>query len=563
MISAIRVLCRLLYSGLFGILLSAFPVLTAGGQSLFTAPLDTPLYPTGSFAELRPAHFHAGIDFGTDGKVGRPVYASAQGWISRIKVSPSGYGRVIYIDHPGGFTTVYAHLHALRGDFSAYVDSARLTQKMQEAELFPDSGRFVIGQGDLIGYSGNSGSSQGPHLHFEIRERKSQDPVDPNVFNRFFVDTIKPQLSGLALYGSEQGYFPLLEVFAADSPETLLAEAEEDTVFISVLAWDPGTKGRNGVADIRLFSDDSLVFHYRPERFSFNETRFANAHSDVIDFSGSAQRFHRLHVLPGDTCSIYRNAGSGAIALNAESDTEVRIEVMDAAGNRTGYRFKLRSAGSENTLQFERSFIIEYNKPWRYSRGNGLEVTVPAGALYQHAVMDSSILMEEVYDEQAFIPVLTALDVPLHRAGRFYLPLGDNRRKAWQKLMLMVYENPRSKTPEAILPDSLDGNRLVFPFRKGGWFLPVMDTVPPQLTQWGELNDPVDAQLRKFVVVSDSLSGVRSVAVYINEEWVLSDADTKSGRVEWKPSPDFTGPSLVRIELSDRCGNARFVEWAY
>jgi len=545
------------------LVLGAFP---SAAQPLFIAPVDSPLYPTGSFAELRPGHFHAGIDFGTGGQSGKAVCASAAGWVSRIKSGPSGYGRVVYVDHPEGFTTVYGHLHAFRGDLSEYVDSARLAQKSPEAELYPDSGRFLFDQGEFIGWSGNSGSSQGPHLHFEIRDRNTQEPLDPGNFTRFFVDSLSPLMPCLAVYNKGKGYFKLEQIGCSGDDTTVVLEVSEDTVYLGVLAWDPATSGRNGIAEVRLYQDDSLIFHYRPRRFSFNETRFANAHADLLDYEGKPRRFHRLFVLPGDTCTIYRNSGSGGLVTRPGGNAGVRMETTDASGNRTQRLISLMRKGMDmkSTSQTETDAIIEYHRPWSHRWPGGMEVSIPNGALYQHAFVDSSMLTESLPEAGTFFSVLPALEVPLHKAGRLYIPAPVVNLQNWKKQLLMIYDNPRSKTPEVILADTISGERLVFPFRRGGgWFKLEIDTLPPEAVSRGEGCDIVDGSRLMNMVFNDGQSGLKNVDVFVNGEWIVSDLDLKTGTVEWKQRWNFKGPSIVMARVVDRCGNTAEHVWAY
>lgn len=550
------------------LMLSAFllPWAPLIAQPLFIAPVDSPLYSTGSFAELRPGHFHAGIDFGTEGRSGKAVCASAAGWVSRIKCGPSGYGRVVYLDHPDGFTTVYGHLHAFRSDLSKYVDSARLAQKSPEAELYPDSGRFQFDQGEFIGWSGNSGSSQGPHLHFEIRDRLSQDPLNPGSFNRFFEDSLSPLMPCLAVYRKGKGYFTLERIECSGNDSTVTVEVGSDTVYLGVLAWDPAPSGRNGIGEIRLYKDDSLLFHYRPRRFSFNETRFANAHADLLEYEGSPRRFHRLFVLPGDTCSIYQQAGDGGLVAKPGHNTGVRLEIADASGIRTQRLITImrKGMGIVSPAKIENSIVIEYNRSWAYRWPGGMEVSIPPGALYQHAFVDSSMLAGEVTEEGAFFRVLPGLEVPLHKAGRLNIPAAVVNLQNWKKQLLMIYDNPRSKTPEVILADTISGERLVFPFRRGGgWFRLELDTLPPEAVSRGAGRDMVDGSRLMNMVFNDRQSGLKNVDVFVNGEWIVSDLDLKTGTVEWKPADDFKGPSRVRVRVKDRCGNEAEYEWAY
>jgi murein DD-endopeptidase MepM/ murein hydrolase activator NlpD len=150
----------------------------------FRSPLDIPLSVTGSFGEIRPNHFHSGADFKVQGKEGLPVFAVADGWVSRIKISPVGFGNALYIDHPNGFTSVYGHLFGYNDTISTYAHKMQYVRKSFEVDLFPITNHDTlwIKKGDLIGFAGNSGSSFGAHLHFELRNTASERIINPLLF---------------------------------------------------------------------------------------------------------------------------------------------------------------------------------------------------------------------------------------------------------------------------------------------------------------------------------------------------------------------------------------------
>ena len=158
----------------------------------FIKPLNLPLRISGNFCEVRSNHFHSGIDFKTNGTIGHPIYAVADGYVSRIKISPYGYGKALYITHPNGFTTVYAHLSEFEDSIGAYVKRQQYKNKKFSIDIYPPKGKLMLSQGQEIAKSGNTGGSSGPHLHFEIRETESEMPVNPLLFKMGIKDTITP-----------------------------------------------------------------------------------------------------------------------------------------------------------------------------------------------------------------------------------------------------------------------------------------------------------------------------------------------------------------------------------
>ena len=195
---------RLLFS-LFLIVIIAFSFTESGKrsypQNYFRSPVDHHIKLSGTFGELRPNHLHAGIDIkAKNGKIGQPLYATADGYVSRIKVQSGGYGNVLYINHPNGYTSVYAHLHEFPKAIAKYVKEFQYRRQSFEVEIFPEAERFRFKQGEVVGKLGLSGRSFGPHLHFEIRDTKTEKPINPLLFGIQVADNIAPKLHKLKAY---------------------------------------------------------------------------------------------------------------------------------------------------------------------------------------------------------------------------------------------------------------------------------------------------------------------------------------------------------------------------
>ena len=166
----------------------------------FRSPLDIPLYLSGNFSELRSNHFHTGIDIKTQSVEGKAVYAVEDGYVARIKISTSGYGKAIYIRHPNGYTSVYGHLQKGNPEIEKYIQINQYKKETYTIELFPGKDELLVKKGDMIARSGNSGSSGGPHLHFEIRETRSEEPVNPLLYGFNITDNIRPIIKGIRIY---------------------------------------------------------------------------------------------------------------------------------------------------------------------------------------------------------------------------------------------------------------------------------------------------------------------------------------------------------------------------
>jgi murein DD-endopeptidase MepM/ murein hydrolase activator NlpD len=272
----------------------------------FRLPLDIPMQLSGNFGELRPNHFHAGFDFKTNQREGLNVYAVFDGYVSRIKISTYGYGKAIYITHPNGFTTVYGHLQRAVGTIEDKIKEAQYKEESYEVELFLKPGELVVKKGDIIALSGNTGGSEGPHLHFEFRETATEKIVNPFFFgyDQFIKDTKKPIVTSLMVY-------PLDAESVANRsqrPINLGLSLQKDGTFISekvqargkigfgINAYDldDASYNANGTYKTSLISNGKTLFNYQFDEMSFEEGRFINAMIDYNRYKKLKSRVQKL-----------------------------------------------------------------------------------------------------------------------------------------------------------------------------------------------------------------------------------------------------------------------------
>ncbi|MBE0676905.1 MAG: M23 family metallopeptidase, partial [Bacteroidales bacterium] len=261
-------------------------------KDLFISPVRIPLLLSANFAEIRADHFHSGIDIRTQGITGHEIVAAASGYVYRISVSPGGFGKALYLRHPSGYSTVYGHLDRFIPEIEEYVTEQQYQNRSFTVSLFPTTGRFVFKQGELIAYSGNTGSSGGPHLHYEIRRSDDEFPLDPLRFEFGVRDNIKPILENLVIYplsetttingqnqelllpvqGSHGNYY-----IRSDKPVTISGKAGFGIRSHDLLnnSWN-----KCGVYSIELQIDGETVYLFQMDGLSFDETRYVNSHID-------------------------------------------------------------------------------------------------------------------------------------------------------------------------------------------------------------------------------------------------------------------------------------------
>ena len=260
----------------------------------FRSPMDIPVYPSGTFGELRNNHFHAGLDFRTEQRTGLPIYAVGAGYVSRIRVSSYGYGTALYIDHPNGYTTLYGHLLRCSPKIEAYVKAKQYELKSFDIEVFPKPGELIVEKGELVALSGNSGGSAGPHLHFEYRDTKTEMIINPLFFglDKEMKDTKLPNIHGLMIYALNdeatvnESKKPILLDLKLQKDGTYVAEKifAKGKIGFGISATDSstGSSGHNGIFKVQSFINGSPVFGYEFDSFAFNESRYIN---NFIDYS--------------------------------------------------------------------------------------------------------------------------------------------------------------------------------------------------------------------------------------------------------------------------------------
>jgi hypothetical protein len=369
-------------------------------KDYFRSPVDFNIFLSATFGELRTNHFHSGIDIKTQGVQGKPLYAVADGFVSRIGVAAGGFGKAIYVDHPNGFTSVYGHCLSFSKTIDEFVRAEQYKLESFEVNLFPEPEKFPVKKGELIAFAGNSGSSGGPHLHFEIRTTDEEKPVNPLLFGYKVKDIIKPTMQRLVVYPF--GSFSLVsgrkkpKEFELAGWGTGYKIKVGDTIPVSGdiyfgiethdLANDSDNK--TGVFSIELFIDETLVYAHNMESFPFTESRYINSFIDYQNFIKNGRRVQKTRIEPGNKLSVYTTAkDNGIFSFQDNAIHELVYQVKDFFGNTSKLTFHVKSVPVKiseviNSVNSENPEIIfEYDDDNDFETDD-FKIFIPEGALY-------------------------------------------------------------------------------------------------------------------------------------------------------------------------------------
>jgi hypothetical protein len=508
-------------------------------------PLDTPCTITGNYGELRPNHFHSGIDFSTGGKVNRPVYAVETGYVSRIRISATGYGNAVYITHPGNRVTVYAHLNSLSLKLSKVVTDEQYSRKSFEVELLPAPGLLPVNKGELVGLSGNTGGSTGPHLHFEIRDGKSETPLNPlSFFN--LPDVIPPVLEAIAFYDLGDSLNPELIRTARIHPATLSYSfvVHKNPVGFAFSAYDQLKKNgnRNNVYSAKLFLDEKLIYAHRLRTIDFADNRYVNEFSETAG-KLKFQKCFLPTLYPPALYDVHDNKGN--IIFRDTLSHSLRIVLEDEKGNKTEHSFRVRSTAPLLLKKQDTGnpLFVDCRKDF-FFKDRELSVFIPASTLYHSATLNIST---ELASSSGFI-IGPALNV--RSAYVLALAVPQNLSGNSSKLVL--------RFKGGVAPGVTKNDSVYFYLKSTGTFVLLPDLEPPAIRT--ALSAKKLAKMRHFASfgfrISDKLSGIAKYALLVNGVWALASYDAKSDVLTY----DFdertpTGPLKFQVEAEDRCGN--------
>lgn len=536
-------------------------------QNYFGNPLKIDLILAGTFGELRSNHFHSGVDIKTQQREGLSVYATAAGYVSRIKISPWGYGKAIYIKHPNGYTTVYAHLKKFTPKIEQYVKKAQYAQEKFAVELFPDKDVIPITKDQKIAFSGNTGGSGGPHLHYEIRNHL-QHPMNPMLFGFSVKDSSKPLINGVYAYS----FGDSSQVNNHQKKLKLKLKKLKDGNYVSNTIYASGSIGfgvqtidkqdlarnKNGVYNIKTFLNGTLNYELDFKKFAFRESRHLNQLIDYKTLKKDRITIQKLYKNESNPLSIIKNANqSGKILLSTNEQINYTIQVTDFNGNIRTVTIPIieKKLAITNAKQTPKEPYYAYATQGLQIIENEKEVSIPKNALYENT--------EIHFDQCGDTISIGNKHIPLHK--NISLSFNTTKFKDKDISKLFVSSLGYKNKPYYITSYHKDGI-IIGKTKTFGKFTLTSDYDKPIIT-------PVNTQDKKWmsnatklqIKITDKLSGVKKFRATINGIWALMEYDAKKDLLTYNFEDNIhqAGENKFKLIVIDNVGNNSIFEMTF
>jgi len=561
--------------GVWGLIFSlSLPAQDLLPKNYFINPLGIPITLAGTFGEIRTDHYHTGLDIRTEGREGLPVHAAAKGYVSRIVVSPYGYGNALYITHPDGFVTVYGHLNRFNNAITTYVKERQYKEEKYIQDITLAQGTFNVNQGDTIAFSGSTGAVEGPHLHFEIRDAKTEDPINPMLAGYTTVDNLPPIIRGIALYplddsstvnGKHQPLYIKTEkkgnYYVLNYSNNISAYG---SIGVGINCYDVADKveSHNGPYSKILKDDNDTIYYSRMDILNFATIRYINGHVDYAAIHNRIDTLEYSFLQDNDKLNIYKKlVNKGRIDFKSGKAHNLEYVINDFNGNTSTLEFKVKGDERPSKIYHDTTpylAIAKWEKPFEYA-GKGMKIEIPAGALFNN--LHFRYTTDTTNSHTEISPVYNIQDNNTPLSATYTLMLKPNPDLPDSLMKKAVVVRLDGKKKNSIGGKWENGYMTVNP-KYFGSYVVMLDLYRPVIKPLN-IFEGKDMSHESNIVfeVTDNLSGVSYYRATVDDKWILLQSNPKNNTLYYNFDEHVgKGKHHLRLAVSDAVGNTSVYE---
>lgn len=532
-------------------------------KDYFIYPVDARISLAANFGELRPNHYHMGLDCRTNQVINRPVKAAADGYIARVTIAPFGFGQAIYINHPNGLTTVYGHLHSFFPALEKYVKEQQYKQELWNIDLQIPSSLFPVKQGQFIANSGSTGGSQGPHCHFEIRNTKTDKVLNPLLFNLPIPDNVPPSIVRLYMYDRSKStysqtpvHIPIKRINGNFTTTENIIPVHTGKISFGISANDKqsGSNNPNGIYEAIIYLDGLPLSAFELDNISYDETRYVNANIDYKTRAAGGPYIEHLSRLPGYPQGVYKDInGDGVIELTDTNIHQIKIEVKDTKENTSVLEFKIKKQliveNVNSDISNEKEFLPGSVNVFE---NENLQVYVPATTLYDSvSFFHSKKITSEVNSYSDIYSILSGL-IPAQDYFTVRIKMNKNvPQNLTDKILMKRNWNSKNEVVKA----SRNGDWYSAKFNSFGDFELISDEEPPMIN--ADFHDNANISRYRTIVITpkDNNDEIKNFRAELDGKWLRFSNDKGRAFIYTFDEKCSPGKHELKISVEDEAGN--------